>query len=42
MNSSPTARGFDALAPDYDEAFGANPVGHWMRQRTWPQATPVK
>ncbi len=35
MNSSPTARGFDALAPNYDEAFGANPVGQWMRQRTW-------
>ncbi len=35
MNSSPTARGFDALAPDYDKDFGDNPVGHWMRQRTW-------
>ncbi len=35
MNPSPTASGFDTLAPGYDDDFGANPVGHWMRQRTW-------
>ncbi len=35
MNRCPTAGGFDALAPGYDDDFGANPVGHWMRRRTW-------
>jgi len=35
MSFSPTARGFDALAQDYDDDFGVNPVGRWMRQRTW-------
>jgi len=35
MSVSSTARGFDSLAPDYDEDFGDNPVGHWMRERTW-------
>ncbi len=35
MIVSPTAGGFDALAPEYDTDFGANPIGRWMRQRTW-------
>lgn len=35
MSVSPTAGGFDALAPGYDADFGDNPIGRWMRQRTW-------
>lgn len=35
MSSRPTADGFDTLAPEYDDDFGSNPVGRWMRQRTW-------
>jgi SAM-dependent methyltransferase len=35
MSVSPTAGGFDALAPGYDSDFGSNPIGRWMRQRTW-------
>lgn len=35
MSISPTAGGFDALALGYDDDFGSNPIGHWMRQRTW-------
>jgi ubiquinone/menaquinone biosynthesis C-methylase UbiE len=35
MSVSPTAGGFDALAPGYDDDFGSNPIGRWMRQRTW-------
>jgi len=33
--SGPTASGFDTLAPDYDDDFGTNPIGVWMRKRIW-------
>lgn len=35
MSVAHTADGFDSQAPGYDADFGSNPIGHWMRQRTW-------